>query len=126
VNVGRIFGEARGAAVGRIDLLSTAMHEIGHALGLDDTYVGFRNGLDMGLFIRITSPRPHAGIKLFLFGPNQSHLAGVLRLDEDQVTTPTVLMVPKPTPGTRQLITGVDALAVAQLSSFKRPNIPKK
>jgi hypothetical protein len=34
-------------------------------------------------------------------------------------------MLPQPTPGKRKLISGVDALAVAQLSSFKRPILPK-
>jgi hypothetical protein len=34
INVARVFSNPRGEAVGRIDLLSVVLHEIGHALGL--------------------------------------------------------------------------------------------
>ena len=40
LNVGRSFGEPTGEAVDRIDMLMLAMHEIGHALGLDYGYSG--------------------------------------------------------------------------------------
>jgi len=53
-----------------------------------------------------------AGLTLILnFGP---HIGGFGE---------TPLMVPDPTPGWRQLISAVDALAIAQSSSFARPDL---
>ena len=125
MNVGRVFSDARGAAVKRIDLLTIAMHEIGHALGLDDEYEGFLHQHLEGLYIPITSPRPHPGIRILTF-TGQSHLAGVIRLDEDQVSSNQLLMFIQTRTGIRQLISGADALAVAQISSYKRPTLPKR
>ena len=45
INVGRVFSAETGPAVGHIDLLSVAMHEIGHCLGLHFDYSGqYRTG----------------------------------------------------------------------------------
>jgi hypothetical protein len=110
LNVGRVFSEATGDAEGRIDLLTIAMHEIGHALGLDYDYVGFQSQIHQGIFIEVTPPRPLAGYELIIgLGP---HLGGFGE---------TPLMVLNPYPGMRQLISGADALLIAQLSSFDGP-----
>jgi hypothetical protein len=115
---GRIFSEATGDAEGRIDLLTIAMHEIGHLLGFDSTYVGYvcapRDG-EVGCFLTITEPRPFAGLGIPLH-PTSNHIYEVFFA---QGTQP--LMVIDPEPGERQLISGLDALAVAQLSSFDKP-----
>jgi len=41
VNVARLYGSPSGEAAGRVDLLSVALHEIGHALGLSSANTSF-------------------------------------------------------------------------------------
>jgi len=114
LNYGRVFSEPTGDAVGRIDLLTIAMHEIGHGLGLDGNYTGFTNQFQDNLFIEVTSPRPFAGLQIGInfVGPH------VRSFDAN-----VPLMVLDPTPGWRQFISGEDALAIAQISSWRRPNL---
>jgi hypothetical protein len=114
VNYGRVFSEATGAAAGRIDLLTIAMHEIGHSLGLDEHYVGFRARFVENLFAEITSPPPYAGLVLIVRGQGPHILD-----DENQ----TALMIQTPAPGQRQLISVADALVIGRFSLFDRPNL---
>ncbi len=101
LNVGRVFREATGDAADRIDLLTIATHEIGHALGLDFAYSGFITQGSSRLVV-VTPPRPFAGISLLI--SNGPHLDGFEH---------TPLMVGKPDPGTRQLISAADALLIS-------------
>lgn len=120
LNRARIFSEATGDAEGRIDLLTIATHEIGHALGLDFDYVGYdcRPIPDVpGCFVTVTPPRPYAG---FLIGIDTS---GHLELAYYAQNDAGPLMVKDPHPGERQLISALDALLIAQLSSFDKPNL---
>ena len=117
LNRARIFSKATGDAQGRIDLLRVATHEIGHLLGLSDDYVGFQSycGPNPYCPIEITAPRPFAGYIIYLeFGPHVGDRWGDGGLP---------LMVPDPPVGERQLISGLDALLIAQLSSFNSPNL---
>jgi len=120
LNQARIFSEATGEAAGRIDLLTTALHEIGHVLGMDSHYVGWRRGpippINL-LGIIITAPRPFAGLGINL--ARQSD-----HVDHDAFGDHRApLMVENPVPGERQLISGVDALVIAEMSSFPTPNL---
>lgn len=113
LNFGRIFSEAKGDARGRLDLLTIATHEIGHLLGLDTRYSGYARQLRENLYLDVTAPRPLAGLALLVTLATTDHLADRFGLERD-----TALMVPDPFVGERQLITGLDALAIAQASSF--------
>jgi hypothetical protein len=88
LNIGRVFSEATGDAADRIDLLTIATHEIGHALGLDGNYSGFPTQFHSGLFVDLTSPRPFAGLAFTI--TNGPHLDALGQ---------TPLMVQEPHPG---------------------------
>jgi hypothetical protein len=111
LNIGRVFTEARGAAANRVDLLTLAVHEIGHALGLDESYTGFIVNCPCQP-LTITAPRPFAGLTEFVNrGPHLSSPQALMNEFES------------PAPGQRRLISGIDALVIAQLSSFGKPDL---
>lgn len=110
LNNGRVHTGATGDAIGKIDLLTIATHEIGHALGLDYDYFGFKSlgcqNLNFCL-MDITAPRPYAGLEVVLgAGP---HLA-------DPPNSP--LMIGEPQPGQRQLISDLDVLVIEQIGAI--------
>jgi len=101
VNTGRVFTSPTGYAVGRVDLFSTALHEIGHLLGF--------NGLWSGNHINITAPLPYAGSSVPTTG---SH-----------IDISTALMYPYTSDGTRHLGSQVDILAGAENVGFVSVNL---
>jgi len=111
INVGRVFSQGIGDAANRADLLQIATHEIGHALGLDGDYSGFKTQSGSTRQVKVTAPRPFAGTELMV--DNGPHLEGF--------STP--LMRHYPVEGERQLISGVDVLLAAQLSLFDKPDL---
>jgi hypothetical protein len=102
--VGRIYSGATGSAAERVDLLSIAEHEIGHALGLSADNTG------ASAPIIITPPRPFAGEQIPSVGTDHLAIAGAL-------------MGTTQSPGQRYLISPVDVLAEAQISQFAYPNL---
>lgn len=109
VNTGRYFATAIGDAANRYDLVTIAMHEIGHALGLsgaNDAFVAENADGD----IDITGPRPFAGSSL-------DTISGA-HLDYDNS-----LMYPFAFNGERHRISAIDVLANAQISQFVDLNL---
>lgn len=104
MNVARIFFAEDDDAADNIDLFSTALHEIGHALGLSSGNSSFvaENG---DLEIDVTAPRPFAGAKI-------PTISGA-HLDLD-----FALMFPAAFVGERLLMSEADIVANAQISGF--------
>jgi hypothetical protein len=102
--VSRVYSGATGDAAGRVDLLSIAEHEIGHALGLSADNTG------ASAPIIITPPRPFAGELIPSVGTDHLDIVGAL-------------MGTIQSPGQRYLISPVDVLAEAQISQFDHPNL---
>jgi hypothetical protein len=98
-------------AVGRFDLLQTAMHEIGHALGMsnaNNAYIAEKTDNE----IDVTSPRPFDGSKIPVTG---SHFTTDLN---------EALMMGTGLPRTqRRYPSAVDILANAQVSQFAEFNL---
>jgi hypothetical protein len=112
INTGRIYSDATGDAEDRFDLLQLALHEIGHGLGLHNDNLEYLRQIP-GDTLTITSPRPHAGTTIHIAA---GHIS--------QLYHSTPLMVSLALEGQRVLMSGVDILTEAQLSTFNNPNLP--
>lgn len=121
LNVGRVLENAKGDAINRIDLLSLAMHEIGHALGIDFDYPDWGNRCvtrdNAGCDLDITAGRPFANEYTIVFTFTGPHINSGTYVDGTSKDTP--LMVADPYPSRRVLISDLDALAIAQLNLLK-------
>lgn len=109
MNTGREHTGATGNAVGRVDLLAVAKHEIGHALGLsaaNDAFVTENGDGDIDL----VAPRPHAGATIDTIAGAHLNLAHAL-------------MRPRIDAGIRRVQSAVDIEANAEISEFIILNI---
>ncbi len=107
INVGRVWSDPIGDAVGRFDLLQTAKHEIGHALGMSNANTAYTTENADG-DIDIMAPRPFAGAVLQVTG---SHFTNALD---------NALMWGGGLPtDSRRLQSAVDILAMAEVSEWQ-------
>jgi hypothetical protein len=104
MNVGREYTGGTGAAA-RHDLLSTATHEVGHALGLSGANNAFVAESGDG-DVDVASPLPYAGAAIPL-SSGSAHL-----------NLSHALMFPSRGSGVRRLASDADILANAQISQF--------
>ncbi len=106
MNKGRVFTGATGPAATAIDLLSVAIHEIGHALGLSSANTSFIAG-NGDLDVDVTSPRPFAGSSL----PTVSGA---------HLNISTSMMFPSVSTGVRKYLSDADIIANMEISKFSQ------
>lgn len=98
------------------DLLTTALHEIGHALGMslaNTSFIGESADGD----VDVVAPTPHAGTAI----PLQTNLLGVT--SHIGYVADRVLMSGSFAPAERVMPSALDIVALAQLSGFRRVNL---
>jgi hypothetical protein len=112
INVARVFTHASGAAAGRIDLLSVALHEIGHALGMSSANSLFRGQSANGI-LTISQHYPFAGSMVPLAYNN----SGIVpHFDAAEMAYGSVMSGINA--DERRLPSELDVLANAQVSGF--------
>jgi hypothetical protein len=120
INAARVFYNPTGVADSfeHTDLMSVALEQIGHALGLSVANLAFQaEATDRDIDLR--APLPNAGISL----PLQGNSAGATELLEETAYGTLLAGV---NPRERRLPSTADILAIAQLSQFTNVNVEIK
>ncbi len=112
MNVAQVFTNPSGAAAGHLDLLSVAIHEIGHALGMSSANSLFRVQSANGI-LTISQSYPFSGSII----PLASNNSGIVpHIDTTEMAYGSVMSGVNA--DERRLPSEVDILAIAQVSGF--------
>lgn len=117
INVARLFSVPAGEAAGHVDLLSVALHEIGHSLGLSTGNHSFLQDSREGTLL-ITGELPFAGSVI----PLSSNYGGVVAHFDATRLTYGALMAGL-NGDERRVPSALDILANAQVSGFSIVNL---
>ncbi len=120
INTQRRYSGATGDAVGNLDLLTTAMHEIGHALGLASANDAYQDESWPDNDIDVTAPRPFAGSTIMTTNTAVPATSGT---SNAHLAVSTALLDPFLSSGERVIQSDVDILANAQISQFVNINV---
>lgn len=107
ISVGYVFGNAQGDAAGRIDLWTSMVHEIGHALGLSSA--------NIALFIDTFSDHD---VDIVGYGPAYDGSEIPIQSSSAHIDIANALMYNTRPAGVRRLASQADLLTIAQLSHF--------
>ncbi|MCI0400627.1 MAG: thrombospondin type 3 repeat-containing protein [Gammaproteobacteria bacterium] len=122
VSVGRVYSNAIGDAASggtHVDLLTTALHEIGHAMGMSNGNTSFIAESTDG-DIDVIAPRPFPGTTI----PLAFNIFGVTsHFDPVFFTADSAPIMTSHAADHRYLITVLDILAMAELSEFNSVNL---
>lgn len=119
MNVARFYTGATGSAAGRIDLLTVAIHEIGHALGLSGGNTAYQAQTCPDNDIDVTAPRPFAGAVI----PVNNTCPATFNAHLNPGTFTQAVMIPSIGSGLRRTPSAADILANAQVSQFGTVNL---
>jgi hypothetical protein len=117
INVARLYHNPTGNAVGHCDLLSVALHEIGHALGMSLANATFARDSEDG-FLQVVDPNPFAGTAIPL---SQNNAGFTSHFDPMQIAYGSVMS--GICSDERRMPSALDVIAIAQVAGFQFPNL---